>query len=162
MSRARSRHHVSAHLLANVGIVLLFAAFYVRFLKLPERPLSASHPQGAPCRVRVSAEPSDSEHLAPTSGAHINGVTPSPGMTSGGSCGKGRPTGGCVLLAGARCHGGRSPAESKTVFGTVLEEHHGRIPFQRRSWRCSTFRIGRGWGLAARPGWCGRLARPPR
>jgi hypothetical protein len=29
------RHHLVARLLANIGIVLVFAAFYMRFLKRP-------------------------------------------------------------------------------------------------------------------------------
>jgi hypothetical protein len=29
------RHHILARLLANVGIVLVFGAFYLRFLKRP-------------------------------------------------------------------------------------------------------------------------------
>ena len=29
------RHHFWEHLIANVGIVLIFAAFYLRFLKRP-------------------------------------------------------------------------------------------------------------------------------
>ncbi len=29
------RHHLLARLLANIGIVLVFAAFYLRFLKRP-------------------------------------------------------------------------------------------------------------------------------
>jgi hypothetical protein len=36
------RHHFWDRLIVNVGVVLVFAAFYLRFLKRPSRP---PHPQ---------------------------------------------------------------------------------------------------------------------
>ena len=38
------KHHFWARLIVNVGIVLVFAAFYWRFLKRPSRPGGAGTP----------------------------------------------------------------------------------------------------------------------
>jgi len=40
------RHHFWARLIANIGIVLVFAAFYLRFLKHPRRHGGTGTPVG--------------------------------------------------------------------------------------------------------------------
>ena len=61
-----------------------------------------------------------------------------------------------------RCHGEGPPARLGVSFGFVRDESAAEflIFSDARGVAASAFRIGRGWGLAAKPRWRGRLARP--